>query len=80
MAVIPLKVFSLRIYTTSRVFLPLLETAKTDVLLSHVRRLAIIPEFQEPAGNDAHVAAISFFERRQKGMGPVQVSKEEGLL
>jgi hypothetical protein len=46
----------------------------------HVRRLAIIPEFQEPTGNDVHVAAISFFEARQNRMGPIQVSREDGWL
>lgn len=77
-AVIPLKVFSFRTYTRSPAFLKLLETAKTEILLSRVLRLAIIPELQEPPGNDALVAAISFFEARKNHKGPIQVSKEDG--
>jgi hypothetical protein len=58
----------------------MLETAKTDILLSSVQRLAIIPKLQEPPRNYAFVAAISFFEERKKHMGPNQVSKEDGGL
>jgi len=40
--------------------------------------LAIIPEFQESPGNDALVAAVSFFEARKNYMGPIHVIKEDG--
>jgi hypothetical protein len=70
-AVISLKVFSLRIcrYTTSRAFLPLLETTKTGVMLSHVRRLSIIPEFQERTGNYAHVAGFRSLKHDRTAWG-----------
>jgi hypothetical protein len=54
-----------------------LKLLETDILLSHVRRLAIIPEFQEPPGYEALVVAISFFEARKNHMGPIQVNKED---